>query len=339
MADYRPTLVEGRTQGLEKWVKEAQEFCWAAGAVDAQSPFWTWGSVRRAGLDSDRAEDWLKAKTIWIDGDYGPLTKEAMAYVQCRHVNKQGFYLNEVEQVGVTGLDTWDVIDKWYAGEYYVQDIIDVRSAIDSYSDNDRYRVCQKAYSYLGVSEKPMGSNRGEEVDYFKGNSRNWAWCQCYVHRVFKDVMGYYPVGPASKVVRKTWNLTPATRQARLWAKELQTARFGGKSDWWKSVDTIHILPPEVGDIYNLDYGRISRSRAGRGHTGFVAALVYKNGKLVEYITISGNESDRVKEGRRLVSNGSLAGFIDPYSVDCKLGDNFKNIYNDIDITGNDKTT
>ena len=290
------------------------------GSVDEDNPFW----------DSEDTEGIKrtdpKAIVMWTDGDFGKWTDEAVKYFQSRHVDWDGEYL-EVD--GIVGPKTWWALYSRYSDRDDIPaepEEVTMAAAVPE-SDSIRKKVLDTAYKYLGVKEKPRGSNRGKEVDYFKGNTARWAWCQCFVGRVYKDVTGRYPVGPADKSPLR-WANDPGTARCRAYAKAL--GFFKSKRVGCKVGDPD---APEIGDMYSMYYG------AGRGHTGFVSGLkIDRDGVIIGIYTISGNENDSVKEGYRPFSSKTLVGFIDPYEGSDKLPQFDRNFERLKDST-EDKTT
>jgi len=294
------------------YVGMVQMYLLMSGSVGTDNPFFDSSYAKRVGLDPEKLDKEFKddyqgyldaMDSHWVDTDFGPGTEEALFHYQARHMDRNGEYLIDVEE-GIVGPETWYSFKNRSETESDVKvvpDNVEVEAKSGDTS-NPRYAVAALAYSYLGIGEDPKGSNRGKEVDYFKGNTRRWAWCQCFVGRVYKDVTGLYPVGPESKP-SGNWRNDPGTARCRGYAKEL--GYFKAKRLGCKVGDPD---APEIGDMYSVYYG------GGRGHTGFVVGLKIVNGVIVGVYTLSGNENDAVTEGYRALSSRTLVGFIDPYA-------------------------
>jgi|SRR6185437_6820316 len=153
----------------------------------------------------------------------------------------------------------------------------------------------QIAVSQLGVSEKPVGSNSGPEVDEYLasvGLKPGYAWCQSFVHWCYEQAAKQLGVqNPVIKTagVQDCWNKT---------AIQFKVSKHDA------ILHSSLLLKP--GDQFMLSYGH------GAGHTGIVEKI---EGLVIH--TIEGNSNNNgSREGYEVVrhqrSLGSpyLLGFI-----------------------------
>jgi len=180
---------------------------------------------------------------------------------------------------------------------------------IEDLENNLRYRVLLRAYDFLGLKEKP--GNTGPEVLVFQkavGSGKGAAWCNAFVSYVYQNVTKELPNG-----VRTPRCFTQ--RQAARKKGQFKPAMLGLKPGDPRA--------PMPGDFYtnskikNLD-------KNADGHTGFVVNLkTDTDGKIVAFTTISGNESDMVRENTYYIGKKKSGkwnvGFINPYPDEVKL--------------------
>lgn len=279
-----------------------------SGCVNDDNDFWD--SVDAQGVKRDDP----KAILTWVDGDFGKWVFDAVKDFQCGHVDWDGNFL---EPDGIVGPKTWWALYSKYSDAPEIKANPDAVVVVPSSSE--RKMVLDTAYKYLGVVEKPKGSNTGPIVDTFT-NKHAWAWCAMFTHYVFKQATGRVYVGDKDKDP-KTWTVQPSVANNRLLAKKLGIWKEKGKAD------------PELGDIYSIDHG------GGKGHTGLVSGIKRDAfGKIIGVFTISGNESDSVKEGYRPLSSSSLVGFIDPYKSNDTLS-SYDKTNNTVGVSDKEKTT
>jgi hypothetical protein len=100
------------------------------------------------------------------------------------------------------------------------------------------------ALSQLGVTEHPLGSNAGPEVEaYLKsvGLGKGYSWCAAFVYWCFNEasikLQRPNPVPRTGGVLKMYHQASPATRV---------------------------LIGPKINDVFVMDYGK------GLGHTGFV---------------------------------------------------------------------
>jgi len=111
---------------------------------------------------------------IDVDGDFGPQTFKAVKQYQATRRDQNG---NPLEIDGKVGSITWAVM----FGEPTI--IVTQEPANDFFKE-----ALKVAVSQLGVMEKPLGSNRGPEVDKYLasvGLGPGQFWCMAFVYYCF----------------------------------------------------------------------------------------------------------------------------------------------------------
>ena len=115
----------------------------------------------------------------------------------------------------------------------------------------------QVALTQDGVTEDPIGSNGGKQVDeYLKsvGLGTGYAWCGAFVYWCCKEAYGENNPLIKTGGVLNQWNKTPKNRKSKT---------------------------PSVGDAFVMDFGK------GKGHIGFVYEIIGD-----QILTIEGNAAD-----------------------------------------------
>lgn len=141
-----------------------------------------------------------------------------------------------------------------------------------------RLRALNRAVKYVGVTERPPGSNRGTLIDRWNLDACGVTgvyWCASFVHGMFKEA-GVTLAGGAS---------------------------VGNIRTWAASVGDI-VKRPRRGDLACFEFGE--GAAAFDDHIGFVEkvlALRWGNGTFTGWIqTVEGNTSAQGKTGSQ--SNG-----------------------------------
>jgi hypothetical protein len=214
---------------------------------------------------------------------------------QLQHLGPDGaFLIGDGETIDV---DTWWALDN-PVGEAQESGH---KAIADRELTEGRSRLLEMlaAEHAKNVHEIPDGSNRSPEIDGYWGNTGllpkdpkqpGLAWCCAFVSTMLKRTLGYYPIGGVHHVGVQ---------------RMFQAARDTG----------IVVVKPKPGDVF------IQIKSQGQGHTGFVTG-VSEDGLTVA--TCGGNEGNRLKNGRRLVS--TIQHFIDP--IDDGQGLDFTRIPN-----------
>ncbi len=131
--------------------------------------------------------------------------------------------------------------------------------------------VIRKARSQIGVTEHPLGSNSGREVEEYQRATwlagTGWPWCVAFCQWVFRELGVPLPNGGAG-----AWALL----------------------DWAKSVGWA-VNDPRPGDICILS--------EGSGH-----ACLFERFEGTDVVTVDGNWGDRVGEQRH--SKAIVKGYV-----------------------------
>ena len=189
-------------------------------------------------------------------GVYGDKTVAAVRLFQMRFPDVHGMPLSIDGKVGPM---TWESL--------FGKDTVVV-----SNKTTDLLRaVLDVARTQIGITEKPLGSNAGPEVEmYLKsvGLGKGFAWCAAFVFWCFGEVS------------KKSGRANPVVKTAGVldhWNRAQQKKIPMVKASQAKNDPSL-IKP---GFIFIMDYGK------GQGHTGLVEQI--ENGRLV---TIEGNTND-----------------------------------------------
>lgn len=191
-----------------------------------------------------------------VDGVFGPKTDAAVRLFQTRFPDVDGAPLRIDGKVGPV---TWAAMFGRDNQPPLAQGGALAQAALEC------------AVKQIGVSERPPGSNRGDEVEEFLAAVRVPAgnpWCAAFV---------YWCADQAAGELGMTNSLP----------------RTGGVLDMWRRAkrDGLSCVPAgqaaaqpslvSAGMIFVIDHGH------GKGHTGFVEGV--ENGRLV---TVEGNSND-----------------------------------------------
>ncbi len=139
------------------------------------------------------------------------------------------------------------------------------------------------------VVERPMGSNRGPEIDkylpsWWRKKSKGPSWCAFFAGWVHHDALGrYLPGGRLGSCMA----LVDKAKKAGVWVAKKEG------------------LVPTPGDAFVLD---TDGPRGSHGHIGYVLR-VSEDG--LEINTIEGNCGQRVQLGLRTLTDPKIIGWID----------------------------
>jgi hypothetical protein len=155
-------------------------------------------------------------------------------------------------------------------------------------------RALAKAISQIGVRERPVGSNKGPEVERYlasTGLGGGFFWCMAFVHFCFMEAareMGVRNPFPKTAGCIDAWNK----------ARDFRITKQ-------KAIQNPSLVVP--GSVFILDFGN------GHGHTGIVRKSVGGALRTVEGNTNSDGSSNGIgvfELNRRSVMNSNLKGFI-----------------------------
>lgn len=140
-----------------------------------------------------------------------------------------------------------------------------------------------------GAKEEPPGSNRGPRVDLYvprwalrASGRKGPSWCAFFVGRVSSWALGrFLPGGHLGSCDRL-----------------MKAAKKAGR---WRPKGAV----PRPGDAFIMD---TDGARGNHGHTGFVLRVGAFDQKIN---TVEGNSGNRVRLGRRSLSDERILGWID----------------------------
>jgi len=221
-----------------------------------------------------------------VDGDFGGLTEAAVQEFQGGHIDKNK---EPLKPDGEVGEKTWWAL----MNPHGAPQKSGISAVIPMGTTVVRSTILDLALEYHAnnTREIPDGSNGGDGVDEITGGWKA-AWCAMFVCWVIYKATGMKPF----KKEREA-----ACRNLHKIAKE---------NGWWRDKEDYTPLP---GDIFIMLYEGKDGKPNGKGHTGFVVS-VSEDG--TEFNTDEGNCGNRVKLGKRKMSQHSLKGFINFYPAD-----------------------
>ncbi|MGI2035338.1 peptidoglycan-binding protein [Rhizobium panacihumi] len=270
-------------------VTNAGAISFSAGETDLRYPG---RPVVRGEFDSlavrriqDRLNQTLKAGLL-PDGDFGEATENAVRLFQARHSGVGGA---ELEIDGEVGETTWAAL--------FGAETVPTFQVLPARGDARSFVIAMAA-SQIGVTEQPIGSNRGPRVDdYIRAagldpTKGDYPWCVCFLQWVFQKAEASSGTAfdvPKTAGVHALWTMRAA-------AKSVVTADAANPA----------LIKPAM--IFLLDTG------GGKGHAGLVESI---DGDRL--ITIEGNTNDGgSREGygvfrrrSRKVTMGGLLGYLD----------------------------
>jgi hypothetical protein len=196
------------------------------------------------------------------DGDFGKNTESAVKLFQARFGDDEG---QPLRVDGMVGSLTWAQL----FGERAILPPVKPPTVPPLLG-----KVLEFAATQVGVLEKPLGSNRGPQVDLYLRSvgldpkSGSYAWCVAFVYYCFQQASAQ--LGLPNPMARTAGVLD-------LWARagRAKTHRITGA----QALDDPSLVRP--GHIFVIDTG------GGNGHAGLVESA--SGGKLV---TIEGNTND-----------------------------------------------
>lgn len=210
-------------------------------------------------------------------GVYDAQFKSLIKLFQSQHVDALGRPLKVDGEIGPI---TWGAIF----------DVPEVEATAGGNKLRDR--ALAKAVTQIGIREKPVGSNKGPEVEAYlrsTGLGGGFFWCMAFVYWCFREsANGSANPFPKTAGCMDAWSKSRDFRITKAEAKQKPSL----------------VVP---GSVFILDYG------GGAGHTGFVLSAA--NGALR---TVEGNtNNDGSNNGigvfqlnRRNVMDSNLKGFI-----------------------------
>ncbi|HSG81729.1 MAG TPA: CHAP domain-containing protein [Gemmatimonadota bacterium] len=205
-------------------------------------------------------------------------------YFQMTHQGKDGKWL-DVD--GVVGPGTWWALEN-ATGEPQRSFL---EAGIPEGITDKRRAILEAAVKQHGVREEGSKPNRGKDVDKFlpkdfvkSPKSEGPPWCCYFASWVVKEAYGEHPLGEPVASVHTSWQLAK-------------------KHGHWEPNDG---RLPTPGDAFVLLHDDPEKGWC-TGHIGFVLQVA-PDGKSIN--TVEGNCGNRVKIGRRELSDPMMKGFI-----------------------------
>jgi peptidoglycan hydrolase-like protein with peptidoglycan-binding domain len=195
------------------------------------------------------------------DGGFGKHTEDAVKLFQTRFSDQDG---QPLKVDGEVGSITWTML--------FGSQTVPVVIAPEPHTL--LAKALEVAISQIGVREKPLGSNRGPQVDkYLKSVGLNpasghFAWCAAFVYWCYDQAAT--ALGRANPVIKTAGVLDHWARAAQKGINRITTTA---------AKNNPSLVKP--GHIFIIDHGGTT------GHTGMVERV--SGGKLV---TIEGNTND-----------------------------------------------
>lgn len=215
---------------------------------------------------------------------FGRAIENMVLYFQMTHQGRTGEWL-EVD--GIVGEDTWWALEN-ATGDAQRSFL---ETGIPMGIEGDRRKILETAVKEHGVREDPGRPNRGDEVEKYYPAS--WvsdpddegpAWCCFFMSWVTKQALGRYVMGEL------LWSCYTA------WERAVSQGK-------WEEKNGSH---PTPGDAFVILHKKPELGRC-TGHIGFVLQVA---GDGRTFNTVEGNCGNRVKIGKRSLSDPNLRGFI-----------------------------
>ncbi|MFA7439656.1 MAG: peptidoglycan-binding protein [Sphingomonadaceae bacterium] len=221
-----------------------------------------------------------------VDGIFGLRTVARVKQMQSRSADPDG---RPLDVDGVVGPDTWAAL--------FGDRAIPAPAVTDPFLS----AVIALARTQTGVLERPLGSNRGPEVDHYiraaglDPERGSYAWCAAFLCWLFAETArdrGIPNPLPRTAGVQGMWRALGTRGRYRLTAKQAQAAP--------------QLVRP--GMLFFLGFGR------GLGHTGLVVGVRGQALVTIEGNTNGGGSREGIgvfERNRRRISQINL-GFADP---------------------------
>jgi peptidoglycan hydrolase-like protein with peptidoglycan-binding domain len=222
-------------------------------------------------------------------GNFLKLTEESVRYFQSTHVGPDGQFL---DADGIVGSSTWWALRNSSGPPQASGLSWDIPDGIGPLRRKQLEIVIRERQAK--VRERPDDTNWGGGVEKYRGNRQ--AWCCYFWSWGTKQATGRYPLGAKLGACRTAWKR----------AQDQGVAHNKG--------DYI----PIPGDAFVILRRDNKNKLTGRGHIGFVLRVEVAGGSAVAIDTVEGNTGNRVKVGRRLLSERELVGFINQYPPDAQ---------------------
>lgn len=216
---------------------------------------------------------------------FGRAIENMVLYFQMTHQGPDGKWLDVDGQIGK---HTWWALENAH-GEAQ-QSFLE--AGIPKGISGTRKAMLETAVREHGVREDRSRPNRGKDVDKYQPASvtcdprkDGQPWCAYFVSWVVKEVYGKHLLG---EPVASVWTAYQRARKYKRWLPKEGSL-------------------PIPGDAFVMLHRDNYKTNWCTGHIGLVLQVA-KDGKSIN--TVEGNCGDRVKIGRRSLSDPKIKGFI-----------------------------
>jgi peptidoglycan hydrolase-like protein with peptidoglycan-binding domain len=220
------------------------------------------------------------------DGIFDKDTHDGVVYFQQSHLDANGDFL-EVD--GVVGPITRWALDH-PTGAPQVSDLPPV---VPERLTPQRQLQLKIVLGEHNVKEVPNGSNWGPDIEKY-GGKPGQPWCCWFWSWGNRQAFGRYSLGRKHGLCRRAWNVA-------------------GNRGMAYDKGTYVPIP---GDAFVMLYRDGGGRFTGKGHIGYVLRTAEEGGVATAINTVEGNSGNRVKVGRRKLSNADIVGFINPFPPD-----------------------
>jgi len=226
-----------------------------------------------------------------VRGNYLKLTTEAVVYFQNTHLGPDGEFL---ESDGEVGSNTWWAL----RNPVGIPQKSNLPGEIPTGLTPVRTKVLRVALDEhaAGVHEIPNGANSGGGVDKYIPAGTAPPWCCYFWSWVNREASGGYSLGA------KYGRVSSAFGKAR----DLGMARQ--KGDYIPIPGDAFIMATSDAEAGKFKF-------TGTGHIGYVLRVEVSRRKAVTINTVEGNSGNRVKLGKRNLSDDAIVGFINNYGA------------------------
>ena len=227
-----------------------------------------------------------------VRGNFLKLTKEAVVYFQHTHLGPNGEFL---DSDGVVGPDTWWALRN-PVGKPQQSNLpreIPGRADADA-TERPRRRARRARGRRQGGSRRRKHRRRCHQIS---ARGKGAFWCCYFWSWVNREAFGKH------SLKAKYGRVSSAFAKARLLGMARQ------KGDYIPIPGDAFVMATSESEMGEFKF-------TGTGHIGYVLRVEVSGGKAVAINTAEGNSSNRVKLGKRNLSDAAIVGFINNYGPD-----------------------
>ena len=225
-------------------------------------------------------------------GNFLKLTKEAVVYFQHTHLGPNGEFL---DSDGVVGPDTWWALRNPVGKPQQSNLPREIPDGLTPMRQN--VLAVALGEHAAGVKEVPDGENTGDGVTKYLPGGKGAFWCCYFWSWVNREAFGKH------SLKAKYGRVSSAFAKARLLGMARQ------KGDYIPIPGDAFVMATSESEMGEFKF-------TGTGHIGYVLRVEVSGGKAVAINTAEGNSSNRVKLGKRNLSDAAIVGFINNYGPD-----------------------